>query len=108
MYKVPVFLQNKRATNYTADEARDLKDSVRPVCFDYASPEICEHKLDTIFDSCNDCILYGEHCDGLANVPFGLDNLLKQDVELGFKNGMTCSDVIQKSKIIKHKLGLRV
>lgn len=106
MYKIPVFLQNKRATNYTADEAQNLTDGVRPVCFDFASPTLCEHKLATIFDSCNDCILYGENCDSLAIVPFGLENIFEMD--LGFKNGMTCSDVIQKSKIIKHQLTLHV
>ena len=112
MYKVPVFLQNTQTINFTEEKARELKDGVRPICFDRCSDndksclQLCEDKIDTLFNQCEKCILWGEHCNQVVeNVPINMDNLFpKTGLKLGYQSPMTCQQVIEKSKIIKAEL----
>jgi hypothetical protein len=113
MYKVPVFLQNTQTINFTEEQAIELKDGVRPICFDRCSDsdksclQLCEDKINTIFNQCSECILYGNLCNQVVkNVPINMENLFPTDngPELGYQRGMTCQQVIQKSRIIKAKL----
>lgn len=112
MYKIPVFLQNTQTINFTEEQARELKDGVRPICFnlcdqnDKSCKQLCEDKISTLFNQCSDCILYGNLCNEVVqNVPINMDNLFpKTGLELGFSQGMTCQQVIDKSKIIKAEL----
>jgi len=107
MYKVPTFLANTSPViNYTDLQANQLKNGARRICFEYPENErnICRDKIETMFKSCNDCILTGAHCNQRPEIPTGIDEPFEvEELELGYKSGMTCADIIVTTNIIRNK-----